>query len=429
MKTRFLFPFSLGTLVAAAVAALCIAALPASLRAQNDDAPTSQEMKGKTAGEFYKNVKVIKNVPAVDLHPAMEYISVSLGVGCGYCHSIPQFEKDDKATKRSARNMMEMMFALNATVFGGRREVTCYTCHRGAAIAASTQPFGGEKLSNQPPSPNSFPALAVPNLVLSSDMGPVRPEPGAARPAGKPGEAKAPVALPSVDEVFEKYMQALGGVAAIQKASTLVEKGTVQMKIPNPPGVQGPPAIGNPSAEIDRKSPDKALVAIQLPSGPFVVGYDGSIAWMQTNAVREQTGGEASVIQDWAQFIPAMHFRDNHSSIRVAGIDKVGVRDAYIVTGLGSDGSAVDRLYFDTQTGLLLRSVTNMISVLGSYSVENFFEDYRDTSGLQFPFTVREVSPDGDRVYKWDQVELNAPVEDVRFAMPASKPAESRPGT
>ncbi|MGH9772174.1 MAG: hypothetical protein ACRD4Q_10825, partial [Candidatus Acidiferrales bacterium] len=228
----------------------------------------------------------------------------------------------------------------------------------------------------------------------------MRPEPGAARPAGKPGEAKAPVALPSVDEVFEKYMQALGGAAAIQKASTLVEKGTVQMKIPNPPGVQGPPAIGNPAAEIDRKSPDKALVAIQLPSGPFVVGYDGSIAWMQTNAVREQTGGEASVIQDWAQFIPAMHFRDNHSSIRVAGIDKVGVRDAYIVTGLGSNGSAVDRLYFDTQTGLLLRSVTNMISVLGSYPVENFFEDYRDTSGLQFPFTVREVSPDGDRVYK-----------------------------
>jgi photosynthetic reaction center cytochrome c subunit len=425
MKTKASFPASLGMLMAASIA-FALLAVPATLFAQGD--PTSQEMNGKTAGEFYKNIKVIKDIPAIDVHPAMEYISVSLGVGCGYCHDVRHFDNDDKPTKRSARNMMQMMFALNATVFNGRREVTCYTCHRGAAIAASTQPFSGEKLSNTPPSPDSFPALVVPNLVLNSDMGPVRPEPGAVRPPGRTGEAKAPVTLPSVDEIFEKYTQALGGTEAIQHASTLVEKGTVQMKIPNPPGVQGPPAIGNPPAEIDRKAPDKALAIIQLPSGPNMLGYDGSIAWIRANAVREQTGGEAAVDRDWAQFIPGMKFEENHTNVRVAGTDRVGVRDAYVVTGVGSDGSAIDRLYFDTQTGLLLRSVTNMISVLGSYPVETFFEDYREAAGLQVPYTIREVGPEGDRVFKWDRVDVNAPVEDSRFTMPAPKPAESRPG-
>jgi photosynthetic reaction center cytochrome c subunit len=43
-------------------------------------------------------------------------------------------EKDDKKPKQVARKMMQMMFAINQENFEGKREVTCYSCHRGALI-------------------------------------------------------------------------------------------------------------------------------------------------------------------------------------------------------------------------------------------------------------------------------------------------------
>ena len=106
---------------------------------------TSANMQGKTAGQFYKNIKVLKDIPAADIHPAMEYITVALGVGCAYCHDPRKFDDDGKPTKRSARNMMQMMFALDSTVFADKREITCYTCHRGTAIGAAAQLLPGEK--------------------------------------------------------------------------------------------------------------------------------------------------------------------------------------------------------------------------------------------------------------------------------------------
>ena len=89
----------------------------------------------KTAGEAFKNIQVLKDIPAGELMPSMRYVSASLGVGCDYCHEADHFDSDDKPTKQRARNMMKMMFAINQDNFNGRREVTCYTCHRGVAKA------------------------------------------------------------------------------------------------------------------------------------------------------------------------------------------------------------------------------------------------------------------------------------------------------
>ncbi len=204
---------------------------------------TSANMQGKTASQFYKNIKVLKDIPAADIHPAMEYITVALGVGCAYCHDPRKFDDDGKQTKRSARNMMQMMFALDSTVFADKREITCYTCHRGAPIGAAEQLLPSEKAPTKAPSPDSFANIVVPNLTLNVTMAPVRPGPGDAPAAAPPANAPkpAPVVLPSLDDVFAKYQQAIGGMASVQKVSTLVQTGTVEMLVPNPPGVQGPP--------------------------------------------------------------------------------------------------------------------------------------------------------------------------------------------
>ena len=107
----------------------------AAARAQSG-APQSSAAP-KLAEDQFKNIKVLKGVPADQIFPSMQFITASLGVECEYCHVRGEkgldFEKDDKKTKVTARKMMEMMFAINKDNFEGHREVTCYSCHRGAA--------------------------------------------------------------------------------------------------------------------------------------------------------------------------------------------------------------------------------------------------------------------------------------------------------
>src|SRR5580693_10148796 len=98
----------------------------------------------KLAEEQFKNIKVLKGVPADLVRPSMLFITASLGVECEYCHVRGEkgleFDKDDKKTKVTARKMMEMMFAINKENFEGHREVTCYSCHRGSADPVGTPP-------------------------------------------------------------------------------------------------------------------------------------------------------------------------------------------------------------------------------------------------------------------------------------------------
>src|SRR5208282_4209842 len=60
------------------------------------------------AEQQFKNIQVLKGVPADQLIPAMQFISASLGVECEYCHVKDAFDKDDKDTKTTARKMMQM---------------------------------------------------------------------------------------------------------------------------------------------------------------------------------------------------------------------------------------------------------------------------------------------------------------------------------
>src|SRR5580704_12228315 len=94
----------------------------------------------RKAEEEYKNIQVLKGIPADQLIPGMQFITASLGVECQFCHVEGAFEKDDKKAKQTARKMMEMMFAINKENFEGHREVTCYSCHRGSADPVGTPP-------------------------------------------------------------------------------------------------------------------------------------------------------------------------------------------------------------------------------------------------------------------------------------------------
>ena len=152
----------------------------------------AQAPEGKTAGEVYKNVTELKDIPADQLGPAMQFIATSLGVQCDTCHVAGKMEADDKRAKKTAREMIAMTMAINKNAFRGQTQVTCYTCHRG---------------SERP--------VAIPP-VLETDA-PVKPE---ARPS-------APATPPTADSIIEKYVTALGGADAMKKVTSRVGKGVI----------------------------------------------------------------------------------------------------------------------------------------------------------------------------------------------------------
>src|SRR5580692_1160343 len=168
-------------------------ALSRNLKAQSNAAPQAAEKK---AEEQFKNIQVLKGIPADQLIPTMQFVAASLGVECDFCHVQGAFDKDDKKPKQTARKMMEMMFAINKDNFNGHREVTCYSCHRGS------------------PDP-----VAIPVVMTEEPKGPM----GGPK---KPEEGKEPEG-PKPEQLIDKYVQASGGAAAIDKVTSRVMKGKI----------------------------------------------------------------------------------------------------------------------------------------------------------------------------------------------------------
>ena len=127
------------TLAIALVSIFSVATAIVAARAQSPAAAPQSSAPGsvKLAEQQFKNIKVFKGIPADQVIPAMEFITASLGVECEFCHVRQEhgmaFDKDDKKPKEVARKMIEMMTAINKDNFEGKREVTCNTCHHGAA--------------------------------------------------------------------------------------------------------------------------------------------------------------------------------------------------------------------------------------------------------------------------------------------------------
>src|SRR5579871_7003641 len=158
--------------------------------APRSKAQGASQSGNKKAEEQFKNIQVLKGIPAEQLIPTMQFITASLGVECDFCHVQGAFEKDDKKPKATARKMMEMMFAINADNFDRHRTVTCYSCHRG-----SVRP------------------VAIPAVMVEEPKGPMG-EPHRAEADKKTPETKESTG-PTADQLLDKYIQAIGGPAAV----------------------------------------------------------------------------------------------------------------------------------------------------------------------------------------------------------------------
>jgi hypothetical protein len=347
----------------------------------------------KPVEQTRKNIQVLKGLPESQLFTEMNFISASLGVRCDFCHvkqgKDPKtgfdnwvWESDDKEEKKTARDMMRMVLSVNKGDFGlSRGSVTCFTCHRG-----QTHPQG------------------LPTLPLAVS-GHEPPPAGAAAPApNAPREAP-----PTVQQVFDKYVAAVGGAEAAAKFQTQVVKGTREAS----QGRAWP-------FEATSKGPDKFLMAVEVTDfGTVSQAVNGASGWVKNpRTQRALSPPELADLKYAAGLFEVVKFKPT-PTMRVGGHRKVGERDAIVVSDRPSEGIS-RRYFFDAQTGLLLRITTLTDTLLNPIPEQIDFEDYRDVDGVKVPFLVRLSNIDTFYSYtrKITEVKHNVPVDDKRFDMP-----------
>ena len=341
--------------------------------------------KAKMTEEAYKNVQVLKGIPADQLVPAMQFITSSLGVECSFCHVEGAFEKDDKKPKQVARKMMQMMFATNQENFEGHLEVTCYSCHRGSPHPLATPIIAEAGMQ------------AVPEDALD-EHGPAPPE------------------VPHAEQIFARYVDALGGASAIGKLSTRVEKGTIKLS-----GRQFP-------IDIFSKVPGKRLSVIHLPNGDSITAYDGTSGWTSApdRPVRDIPAPEvASARLDVDLQLP-IRFKQLLGDLSTGKPEKIGDHDVYVVSGLTA-GEPTVKFYFDERSGLLLRMLRYVNSPLGRNPTQIDYADYRDQGGVKMPFQRTIARPGAHFTIQIEEAHDNVPVDDAKFARPAAELSPPEP--
>ena len=320
----------------------------------------------ETAGQRFKNIKVLNEMPADQMGKVMNLMSASLGVNCGFCHVGNDFEKDGKEEKETAREMLTMTFALNKEYFGGRPEVACATCHNGRAHPQS-----------------------APNLNVTKDE--TRP--------------KQPDAKPSVEQILNKYALALGDKASFDKiTSRYIKAARVE-----PDGATEP-------EEVWQKS-NKILAATKYGDYLVTEAFDGTRVWKRGNADEiKLKPDEEEQIRREAQLFASANLKAVYPQMEFGIVDRIDGREVYQIRATTANNSR-ERLYFDVQTGLLVRRIAYTPTILGNFPYQVDYADYKDFGGVKLPTATRFAVPHITWTRKVLEVKINAPFDDAKFKL------------
>jgi zinc protease len=226
----------------------------------------------------------------------------------------------------------------------------------------------------------------------------------------KTQEPKIPDSMPSADQIIDDYVKASGGKAAIEKLTSREAKGTFEV-----------PALGaSGNLEAFAKAPNKILTIITIPAfGTIQHGSDGTVAWEENPQVgmRELSGAELEATKRHSDFHRIIHLKDLYPKRTLKGIEKVGNQEAYLVELTPSEGSS-EKMYFDTESRLLIRHDLEREGPQGKVTIETRFEDFRDVDGVKLPFVLHQTLPMISWDIKFEQVKHDTTIDDAKFKKP-----------
>ena len=362
---------------------LIASAFVAALAAQ----PAAAE-KQPMAEQVFTNVQVLKGIPVSEFMSTMGFFAASVGLNCVYCHvpeSLQDWKKfaEDVPRKRIARNMIAMVNTINKNNFGGRAVITCYSCHH-----------GNER-------PKQIPSLALQYGTPEED----------------PNETEVPpqpVAGPSAGQLLDKFIAATGGSRAPTTPASAI-RGTYEgyetyhQQVP---------------FELWVKAPAQMASVVHTQNGDSTTVYDGREGWIASpnNPVMllpMAAGAESDGARLDAQLFFPAEIRQALSQWR-AGFPQtsVGDKDVDVIEG-SAPGRTRVKLFFDQQTGLLVRQLRYVATIVGTNPYQIDYSDYRDVNGVKLPHQWVVTWTNGQSTWRVTEVQADAAIPAGRFAKPA----------
>src|SRR5262245_14166683 len=366
--------------IAAAAAAVVFCAISATtVRGQ---APTPRT---PMAEDVFKNIQVLKGIPVDQFMGTMGIIAASVGRGCSECHVLDSstdwtLYAEDTPLKQATRRMLLMTKQINDSNFGGRQVVTCYSCHRGVQRPKLT-----------------------PSLVALYSAPPDEPDDVIDQAAD----------APTADQVFDKYLTAIGGVARVAALTSYSGSGTYQGWDDQQPS----------PLQVYAQTPNQRVWQWHSLFGDRTMVYDGRDGWITASRserpvpVELLSGQELDGMRLEAELTFPSRIKQALTQVRVGYPVSINDRDAQVVQGRTAAGTLVT-LYFDVETGLLTRLMRYTDSPIGRIVTQYDYEDYRPVAGVRIPFKWTRTWLDGRSVFQLTDVQPNVNVPRDRFAPP-----------
>ena len=225
-------------------------------------------------------------------------------------------------------------------------------------------------------------------------------------------ERKADTEAPTLEQILDKYVQALGGRASLEKVNSRASKGaftSVHLKTKGP-------------IELYAKAPNKWLMVLVAQGyGNYRRGFNGTVAWEKYPG-RDTAGNLSGFSKRDAEFYVPLKFRETFPKVALKDNEKLGERETAVLEA-PREGNP-KRWYFDNESGLLLRSETRSLSGKTLESVD--YDDYRVVDGVKEPFNIRIVDRDGtDFNIKLSELEHNRLIDDASFDKPDKQPRDT----
>ena len=278
--------------------------------------------------------------------------------------------------------MMGMVNSLNQSMFGGRRVVSCYSCHRGV---------------NRP--------QVIPDLAIQyGDAIIEEPDEILTQAAG----------APAPDQIFDKYLQAIGGADRLARITSFEAKGTYQ----------GFDDYEKRPTEVYATAQAQRTMIVHGAFGDSIWTYDGRNGWVAAPKeatpvpVVPLTGGDLDGARVEAALAIPTRIKQLLVEWRTGDPAMIDDREVHVVQGKMATGGLPIKLYFDPMTGLLVRLVYYNQTPVGRIPTRIDYADYRDVSGIKMPFKWTVTWTDGRSIIEIGSVQANVPVEARRFARP-----------
>ncbi|UCE40366.1 MAG: hypothetical protein JSV17_13010 [Candidatus Aminicenantes bacterium] len=203
----------------------------------------------------------------------------------------------------------------------------------------------------------------------------------------------------TLEQILERYVEAIGGKEAVEKLTTRVCKGQFIDDRP----YAGPKQVI--PFETFSKIPDKSLFIMKHPDNTERDGFDGKIRWRQdNNGLVRRENQERSQMDFFLDPQNALRIQEYFPGMEVMGKVKLRGHSVYVVEN--NRKSPHYTLYFDVETGQLIQ--------IGYYELH----EYQDVDGIKFPFRLELSRKGGSNTYVFEDVRHNVTIEDERFIMP-----------